>query len=357
MAQTGYTPIQLYRSTTAAAAPSAGNLAAGELAINTTDEKLYFKNTAGTVKVIATTGAGVAGGSNTQVQYNSSGVLSGSASFVFDGTSLLVGKSSVSGLGEILGVNRTSDGTTAMIGRNGGSTNPYARFIATDASALTTIDANSSAGTPALALSANSSEIMRLTGGNVGIGTSSPTAISGYTALMLNNATNGSILDLAQAGTVRGRLVATTAAFVAETTGTIPIVFSPTGSEKARITDTGRLGIGTSSPATTFDVNGASAGNVVAVSASAVDCATGNYFTKTASGALTWTFTNVPASRAFIFALQLTNGGSGTQTWPAAVVWDGGTAPTLQASGTDILVFVTSDSGTTWRGVRGWKQA
>ena len=34
MAQTGYTPIQLYYSTTAAAAPTAGNLNNGELAIN-----------------------------------------------------------------------------------------------------------------------------------------------------------------------------------------------------------------------------------------------------------------------------------------------------------------------------------
>ena len=53
MAQTGYTPIQLYRTTTASAAPTSGNLADGELAINTTDEKLYFKNTGGTVKLLA----------------------------------------------------------------------------------------------------------------------------------------------------------------------------------------------------------------------------------------------------------------------------------------------------------------
>jgi hypothetical protein len=58
MAQAGYTPISLYHSTTAAASPSAGNLVAGELALNTTDEKLYFKNTAGTVKQIAGVGVG-----------------------------------------------------------------------------------------------------------------------------------------------------------------------------------------------------------------------------------------------------------------------------------------------------------
>jgi hypothetical protein len=53
MAQTNYTPIQLYYSTTAAAVPTSGNLANGELAINIQDEKLYFKNAAGTVKLLA----------------------------------------------------------------------------------------------------------------------------------------------------------------------------------------------------------------------------------------------------------------------------------------------------------------
>jgi hypothetical protein len=53
MAQAGYTPISLYYSTTAAAQPTAGNLVAGELALNTVDEKLYFKNSAGTVKLLA----------------------------------------------------------------------------------------------------------------------------------------------------------------------------------------------------------------------------------------------------------------------------------------------------------------
>jgi len=52
MAQTNFTPIQLYRSTTALAVPLAANLAAGELAINITDGKLYY-NDGGTVKLLA----------------------------------------------------------------------------------------------------------------------------------------------------------------------------------------------------------------------------------------------------------------------------------------------------------------
>lgn len=72
MAQTGYTAIQLYYSTTVSATPAAVDLAAGELAINTVDEKLYFKNSSGTVKVLAATlmvgtngGTGVNNGSRT----------------------------------------------------------------------------------------------------------------------------------------------------------------------------------------------------------------------------------------------------------------------------------------------------
>jgi hypothetical protein len=57
MAASGFTPIQLYRTTTASAVPLAADLAAGELAINTTDEKLYFKNAAGTVKLLASNSA------------------------------------------------------------------------------------------------------------------------------------------------------------------------------------------------------------------------------------------------------------------------------------------------------------
>jgi hypothetical protein len=57
MAQTGFTPIQLYSTSTAAAAPVAGNLTnstlGSELAINITDGKLFYKDNANAVQVIA----------------------------------------------------------------------------------------------------------------------------------------------------------------------------------------------------------------------------------------------------------------------------------------------------------------
>ena len=56
MAATNYTPIQLYRSTTPSAVPLAANLAAGELALNIVDGKLYY-NDSGTVKLLASNAA------------------------------------------------------------------------------------------------------------------------------------------------------------------------------------------------------------------------------------------------------------------------------------------------------------
>jgi hypothetical protein len=61
MSQTGYTPIQLYRTTTSGAAPSAANLTAGELAININDADmaLYAENQSGVVKRLMNNPAGL----------------------------------------------------------------------------------------------------------------------------------------------------------------------------------------------------------------------------------------------------------------------------------------------------------
>ena len=89
----------------------------------------------------------------------------------------------------------------------------------------------------------------------------------------------------------------------------------------------------------------------VAMSAHAVDLELGNVFTYTLSGGQTVTFTNPPASgTAGSFTMIVTNGGSATLTWPTSVDWPAATAPTLTASGVDVLFFTTCDGGTIWYG-------
>jgi hypothetical protein len=92
MAQIGYTPILLYGSTTASNVPTPARLTTTangiELAINAADGKLFYKDGAGAVQVLATKATGTIGGATTQVQYNLSGSLAGSTNLTFNGTTL-----------------------------------------------------------------------------------------------------------------------------------------------------------------------------------------------------------------------------------------------------------------------------
>ena len=86
--------------------------------------------------------------------------------------------------------------------------------------------------------------------------------------------------------------------------------------------------------------------------AATINFESANFFSATSTAATTWAFTNPVASGDFGgFVLELNNGGAYTQTWPAAVDWPAGTAPTLTASGKDLLVFVTRDGGTIYHGM------
>ena len=95
----------------------------------------------------------------------------------------------------------------------------------------------------------------------------------------------------------------------------------------------------------------AQSSKVVAMGANSVDCRLGNYFTKTITGATTFTFDNVPASGvAFGFTMEVTLNGSNAITWPGTVKWNADTAPTLTDGKTQLFMFITDDGGTRWRG-------
>lgn len=85
-----------------------------------------------------------------------------------------------------------------------------------------------------------------------------------------------------------------------------------------------------------------------------IDLANGTVHTATLNANCTLTFSGSAASVACSFTLILTQDGTGsrTVTWPAAVKWPGGTAPTLSTAvgAVDVVVFTTVDNGTTWYG-------
>jgi hypothetical protein len=115
MSATGFTPISLYYSTTASAVPLNTNLVSGELAINIQDEKLYFKNAAGTVKLLASNAT-------------SAPVLSFSA-----GTTGFTPSTATTGAITLAGTLATTNGGTALTSFTSGGA-----LYATSTSALTT---------------------------------------------------------------------------------------------------------------------------------------------------------------------------------------------------------------------------
>ena len=110
MAQAGYTPISLYYSTTASAQPTSGNLVAGELALNTLDEKLYFKNSAGTVKLLASSA------STTNVQTISFGTTGLTPSTATSGVVTVAGTLAVGNGGT--GITSFGTGVAGALGQN-----------------------------------------------------------------------------------------------------------------------------------------------------------------------------------------------------------------------------------------------
>jgi hypothetical protein len=99
--------------------------------------------------------------------------------------------------------------------------------------------------------------------------------------------------------------------------------------------------------------------NVSSALTTTIDCNTGNNFVVSMGTDITsLLFTNVPAStRVYSLTLFIVQDATGSRiiSWPAAVKWSGGIAPTLTtgATKTDIMMLTTYDGGSTWLGFVG----
>ena len=115
------------------------------------------------------------------------------------------------------------------------------------------------------------------------------------------------------------------------------------------ITSKGFYKLQVNSGVTDYELAAPSSEPKVAIAASAIDLATGTYFTKTIAATTTFTLSNVPATgTASNFILDITNGGAFTLIFWSGIKWPAGIAPTLTTSGRDVLAFFTHDGGTTW---------
>lgn len=97
-------------------------------------------------------------------------------------------------------------------------------------------------------------------------------------------------------------------------------------------------------------------GNVTG--ATSLDLSAANLFQHTLTGNVTFSFTNPsssPAGNSFVLVIVQDATGGRTVTWPASVLWDSGTAPTISSSANavDLFTFISPDGGTTWYGLTG----
>ena len=168
-------------------------------------------------------------------------------------------------------------------------------------------------------------------------------------------------------GTVTSASIASANGFAgsvatATTTPAITISTSITGILKGNATAISAAVAGTdylvpTSPAITTPtitgLNEVKTAPTIASGVLSLNCASGNVFHVSLNAAITSiTFSNIPTTgTSYSFTLAFTADGTARAvTWPAAVKWAGGTAPTLTSTNAkvDIFVLTTWDGGTTW---------
>ena len=262
------------------------------------------------------TGGGTATGTNTGDQTN----ISGNAATVTTNANL-TGHITSTGNAAVLGSFTSAQLATALTNETGSG----AAVFATSPSLVTP-----ALGTPASGVMTNTTGTAAgLTAGNV----TTNANLTGHVTSVGNAAVLGSF-TLAQ---LNAAISDATAAILGANTFTGTQNFADNTLQRANLLDYGEV----------TNAIGSTGGGT-----QDIDLTLGNYVTATVdTSANTFTFSNPTASdEGCGFTLVLTNGGSQTVNWPAAVDWPEATAPALTAAGVDKLVFETSDGGTTWLG-------
>ena len=350
MPATNFTPIQLYRTNTASTtAPSAGNLNAGELAINYNDGGmiLFAKNTTGNVIKLMNNPANLlyptADGTPGQfISTNGSGTLSFTTGVSLATPLAVIGNAA--GGAEIRLPEDTDNGS-----------NYVALKAADNLASNLTFTLPSVDGTNGQVLQTNGSGTLSFT---------SQTSLATPLAVV-GNSSAGAEIRLPEDTDNGSNYVALKAAdnLASNLTLTLPSVDGTNG-QFLQTNGSGVLSFASS-------VSGALTNNtrqaVTSSASTTIDLANGNVIDLTmAANITTLSFTNVPASGTpILIQIVVINASTGTSysiVWPNTVYWSAAgsgsvqVAPTLAtgANGVTVIALLTTDGGTKYRG---WVEA
>jgi hypothetical protein len=350
MAQAGFTPIQLYFSTTSGASgvPTAGNLTNGELAINITDGKLFYKDNLGAIQVIGTKG-GVGTSTSTQVLYNASGLVVGSANLLFDGTTLTAAGLAGPHNGTVGATTPSTGAFTTLSASSTVSGTGFSNYLASPpaiggtapaAGTFTTVKAIAAATQDAVNLQGRA-------GGSSSFGvTLTPTTLTGNRTLTLPDASgtvlqSGTAVTIAQGGT--GQTTAISAFNALSPITSLGDLIIGNGSNSAtRLAISPTAGDVLTSNGTTA-VWAASTGGVTSVGATTPVASSGGSTPTISLNAGYGDTLNPYASKTANFVLAAPNGSAGVPTFRAIVAAD---IPTLNQNTTGTASNVTGTVAT-----------
>lgn len=332
MSQAGYTPISLYYSATASATPTSGNLVAGELALNTNDEKLYFKNSSGTVKLLASNATSSTSGTSI-LKGNGSGGFSNAVSGTdyapaTSGTSILYGNGSGGFSNVTIGSGVSFSGGTLSATGAGGTVTSVAQ---TFTGGLISVAGSPITGSGTLALT-----VAGTSGGIPYFSSASTWATSA--ALAANAIVIGGGAGAAPATTTTGTGVVTAIGNNVNSTGGLVTVDGTATLTNKTLTNPTVTNY-------TETLYAANTGTAITVSLT-----NGTVQQLTLTGNATITMPTAAAGKSFIIMLKQDGTGSRTVTW-STVTWPGGTAPTITSTASKQDIYSFFSDGTNWYGV------
>jgi hypothetical protein len=344
MAQTGFTPIQLYYSITAAASPIAANLANGELAINITDGKLFYKENTGTISVIGWKLVPTTAGGTGQTTYVNGQLLIGnSTGNTLTKATLTAG----SGISVTNGTGSITLANTGVLSFDGGSTGLLPLTATTGVVSLSGTLGVGYGGTGQTTYT-NGQLLIGNTTGN----TLTKTTLTAGSGVSISNGAGSITISATGSGGTITAVTATTP--ILSSGGTTPDISIPAATTSVN-------GYLTSTDWNTFNSKGS--GTVTSVAALTLGTTGTDLSSTVATGTTTPVITlNVPtasaSNRGALSSADWTtfnNKGSGTVTsvtGTAPVVSSGGATPAISMAAATASVngYLTSADWTTFNG-------